>query len=111
MSSTSKSHPKGVYIDLAEKHHVSLTYFKGKPYFHIRHNSAGKHISLTYADMKSLVDQFPMMVKKLKEMKKKIQDEETKKKQKLKHKKTSDDVEDDDEIDIAVDSSSDSSDL
>ena len=58
------------YVDLAEKHHVSLTIFKGKAYFHIRNNSNSRFVSLNHADMKSLVKQYPVMIKKLKELKK-----------------------------------------
>ncbi len=56
-------------IDLAEKHHVTLTVFQGKPYFHIRNNYNNKSVSLGYPDMKSLVEQFEDMRERMKKLK------------------------------------------
>ena len=58
MSKSEKKNSQSVVVDLAEKHHVSFTYFQGKLYFHIRHNYNSKFVSLGYPDLKSLVEQF-----------------------------------------------------
>lgn len=91
-------------IELADKHYVSLTYFNGKCYFHIRHNFNNKSVSLTYADMKSLVDQFPVMRKRMKVVKKHATADDDdasseKKKKNKKKKKTTAVMEEDDEED------------
>jgi glutamine amidotransferase-like uncharacterized protein len=89
-------------IELADKHYVSLTYFNGKCYFHIRHNFNNKSVSLTYADMKSLVDQFPVMRKRMKVVKKHAtadDDASSEKKKKNKKKKKTAVMEEDDEED------------
>lgn len=72
MGRLQKKDSQSVTIDLAEKHHVSLTYFQGKPYFHIRHNYNGKHVSLGYADLKSLVKQFDDIKDHVRKLKKKL---------------------------------------
>lgn len=69
-------------IELADKHNVSLTFFNNKCYFHIRHSFNHKSVSLTYADMKSLVQQFPEMKKRMKVVRKQTQEEEKKKSKK-----------------------------
>ena len=55
-------------VDLAEKFHVSVTIFKSKPYFHIRHNENSKNVSLNLKDMTALVQKFPLMKRKLKRL-------------------------------------------
>jgi hypothetical protein len=100
---------QSVIVDLADKHNVALTRFKGKSYFHIRHNTKGKCVSLNMADMQTLVDNFPMMKKKLKKLKLQDDDDDdedeydeqrsSKKKKKNKKQKRHDDSDDDDDDD------------
>lgn len=88
---------ESVIFDLAEKYHVALTRFKGESYFHIRQNYGGKYVSLNMADMTSLVNAFPAMKKKLKEMKKAGVNEDTKKSKKRKRDESDDDDDDDED--------------
>ena len=103
-------------IELADKHYVTLTYFNGKCYFHIRHNFNNKSVSLTYADIKSLIDQFPVMRKRMKVVKKHATaDEEQyasseKKKNKKKKKTVMEDDEEDEDEEEAVDDDDDDDD-
>lgn len=52
-------------VHLKEKHFVSLTKFKQKPYFHITNKFNQKSVSLSLADMQSLVDNFAIMKKRV----------------------------------------------
>ncbi len=88
---------QSVIVDLADKHHVALTRFKGMSYFHIRHNTKGKCVSLNMADMQTLVDNFPMMKKKLKKLKLQDDDDDGSKKKNKKQKRHDDSDDDDDE--------------
>lgn len=65
-----------VVIELAEKHHVTLNFFQKKPYFHIKNIYSGKTVSLGFADMKSLVEQFDDMKVRLKQMKRSLEQEQ-----------------------------------
>lgn len=69
---SSNTYDNANVVDLADKHHVSLTYFQGKPYFHIRNNYNNKSVSLGYSDLKSLVDQFDDMKDRMKRLKRSI---------------------------------------
>ena len=74
-------------VDLAEKFHVSVTIFKSKPYFHIRHNENSKNVSLNFKDMTALVQKFPLMKRKLKRLQMKAAAKASSKKQKKQQKK------------------------
>lgn len=71
MCDTSK---KQAVIDLPERHRVTVNLYNGSPYFHIKNIYNGKTVSLGYNDMKSMIQQFPDMIERLKKMKKRSSD-------------------------------------